>query len=136
MLVLSRYKRDTVIINNGEIVVVVVDVRDDGKVRLGFEAPKHIRINRGEVQQQIEETGLNVTPDPAAILHQIGYHRTDKLFCSLNLERSQLDAINNAVTFSGKPLEEGIAEACREYVNNRTCKAGDDPQDRFQDENT
>ncbi len=47
MLVLSR-KRDESIVINDNIVVTVVDVRGD-KVRLGFDAPKDVPIHRREV---------------------------------------------------------------------------------------
>lgn len=53
MLVLSRKKNESIIINDN-VVVTVVDVRGD-KIRLGIQAPPHIPIHRSEVQQAIEE---------------------------------------------------------------------------------
>lgn len=47
MLVLSRRVLERVIIDGG-IVVQVIEVKGD-RVRLGFEAPKEIKINREEV---------------------------------------------------------------------------------------
>ena len=47
MLVLSRHKGESVIIDGG-ISVTVVEIRGD-KVRLGFEAPKHVNVHRREV---------------------------------------------------------------------------------------
>jgi carbon storage regulator len=52
MLVLSRKKDESVIINN-DITIVVVDIRGD-KVRLGIEAPKNIPVHRKEVYDAIK----------------------------------------------------------------------------------
>lgn len=48
MLVLSRKKNERILVNGGEIVVKVVDIRGD-KVRLGIEAAKNVAIDREEV---------------------------------------------------------------------------------------
>lgn len=53
MLILSRKKNESVVID-GEIVITVVEVRGD-KVRLGFDAPKNIKIHRVEVAESIEQ---------------------------------------------------------------------------------
>lgn len=47
MLVLSRSRDEKVMIGN-DIVITIVDVRD-GKVRLGFDAPRNVPIHREEV---------------------------------------------------------------------------------------
>jgi carbon storage regulator len=52
MLVLSRKKNESIIINN-DITIVVVEVRDD-KVRLGIEAPKDVSVHRKEVYDAIQ----------------------------------------------------------------------------------
>lgn len=52
MLVLSRHKDESIIIN-GDIKVMVVGIQGD-KVRLGVEAPKEITVHREEIQKQIE----------------------------------------------------------------------------------
>jgi carbon storage regulator len=52
MLVLSRKKNESIIINN-EITVVVVEIRGD-KVRLGVEAPKEVPVHRREVYDAIQ----------------------------------------------------------------------------------
>ena len=54
MLVLSRKKGESIIINDN-IVVVVVDIRGD-KVRLGFDAPKDVPIHRKEVYDAIKRS--------------------------------------------------------------------------------
>jgi carbon storage regulator len=67
MLVLSRKKDESIIIND-HIRVTVVEIRGD-KVRLGIEAPKDITVHRREVYEAIqnqkaqEESTRVVTPD-------------------------------------------------------------------------
>ena len=51
MLVLSRKKNQKIVIGE-EIVITVVEVRGD-TVRLGFEAPKDIRVLRGELVEPV-----------------------------------------------------------------------------------
>ena len=66
MLVLSRKKNESIVVND-TIVITVVEIRGD-KVRLGIEAPREVPIHRSEVhaaiiaQSTIEES---VTPAPA-----------------------------------------------------------------------
>lgn len=52
MLVLSRKKNESIIINN-DITIVVVEIRGD-KVRLGVEAPKEVPVHRREVYEAIK----------------------------------------------------------------------------------
>lgn len=51
MLVLSRKKNESIVINN-DITIVVVEVKGD-KVRLGVEAPKEVPVHRREVYDAI-----------------------------------------------------------------------------------
>jgi carbon storage regulator len=51
MLVLSRRKNESVVIND-DITIVVVDIRGD-KVRLGIEAPKEVPVHPREVYEAI-----------------------------------------------------------------------------------
>ncbi len=59
MLVLSRKKNESIVINN-EITIVVVEIRGD-KVRLGVEAPREVPVHRREVfdaiQRNLESQG-------------------------------------------------------------------------------
>jgi len=65
MLVLSRKKNESIVINN-DITIVVVEIRGD-KVRLGIEAPKEVPVHRREVYDAIRR---NVTGDePEATSH-------------------------------------------------------------------
>lgn len=52
MLVLSRKKNESIVID-GEIVVTVVEIRGD-KVRLGVQARKDIPVHRSEVHAAIQ----------------------------------------------------------------------------------
>ena len=51
MLVLSRKKDESIVINN-DITIVVVEIRGD-KVRIGVEAPKEVPVHRREVFEAI-----------------------------------------------------------------------------------
>ena len=52
MLVLSRKKNESIVIND-VITIVVVEIRGD-KVRLGVEAPKEVPVHRREVYEAIK----------------------------------------------------------------------------------
>ena len=52
MLVLSRKRNESIVINN-DITIVVVEIRGD-KVRLGVEAPKVVPVHRREVYDAIK----------------------------------------------------------------------------------
>ena len=53
MLVLSRKKNESIVIDDN-IVITVVEVRGD-KVRLGIQAPKEIPVHRSEVYAAIHD---------------------------------------------------------------------------------
>lgn len=67
MLVLSRKKNESIVIND-DITIVVVEIRGD-KVRLGVEAPKEVPVHRREVYDAIkrsqEQTADNSSANPA-----------------------------------------------------------------------
>jgi carbon storage regulator len=64
MLVLSRKKNESIVINN-DITVTIVEIRGD-KVRLGIVAPKEVPVHRQEVYDAIHhgQTPTNPTPSP------------------------------------------------------------------------
>ena len=65
MLVLSRKKNESIIINN-DITVTVVEIRGD-KVRLGIVAPKEVPVHRQEVFEAIHgKPGANAPAPEAA----------------------------------------------------------------------
>lgn len=53
MLVLSRKKNESIIID-GKIEIKIIE-SEDGRVRIGIEAPKEIQIHRKEVFDEIEK---------------------------------------------------------------------------------
>jgi carbon storage regulator len=69
MLVLSRKKNESIVINN-DITITVVEIRGD-KVRLGIVAPKTVPVHRQEVFDEIhkkevpDSTPLVVNAKPA-----------------------------------------------------------------------
>jgi carbon storage regulator len=62
MLVLSRKKNESIVINN-EIKIVVVEIRGD-KVRLGVEAPRDVPVHRQEVYDAINRTLQDTGDNP------------------------------------------------------------------------
>jgi carbon storage regulator len=62
MLVLSRKKNESIVINN-DITIVVVEIRGD-KVRLGVEAPKEVPVHRREVYDAICRNEQAAQPRP------------------------------------------------------------------------
>ncbi|REJ72281.1 MAG: carbon storage regulator [Planctomycetota bacterium] len=67
MLVLSRKKNESIIIDD-RITVTVVEIRGD-KVRLGIEAPREVPIHRSEVYEAIRRVSQAEEPQsgiPAA----------------------------------------------------------------------
>jgi len=56
MLVLSRKKNESIVIDD-DITIVVVEIRGD-KVRLGVEAPKEVPVHRREVYDLIQRQAV------------------------------------------------------------------------------
>jgi carbon storage regulator len=65
MLVLSRKKNESIVINN-DITVTVVEIRGD-KVRLGIVAPKEVPVHRQEVFDAIHGKSSGEKASTAAI---------------------------------------------------------------------
>ena len=67
MLVLSRKKNESIVINN-DITVTVVEIRGD-KVRLGIVAPKEVPVHRQEVFEAIhgKSPAQEQTPAPVVV---------------------------------------------------------------------
>ena len=64
MLVLSRKKNESIVINN-DIIITVVEIRGD-KVRLGIVAPKDVPVHRQEVYEAIH--GHKPDGAPSAVI--------------------------------------------------------------------
>jgi carbon storage regulator len=60
MLVLTRKKDESIVINN-DIIITIVEVRGD-KVRLGIVAPKDVPVHRQEVYEAIHGLKPQATP--------------------------------------------------------------------------
>ena len=60
MLVLSRKKNESIVIDD-TIVITVVEIRGD-KVRLGIQAPKEIPVHRSEVHAAIHREQARQEP--------------------------------------------------------------------------
>ena len=75
MLVLSR-KRDESIVIDGGIVITIVDIRGD-KVRLGIEAPASVPVHRKEVHEALQresERTVSETSPAAEVPKVSGSH--------------------------------------------------------------
>ena len=79
MLVLSRKKNESIVINDN-IIVVVVDVRGD-KVRLGVNAPSDVTVHRKEVYDAIKRQ---------ASVHALSVNTTDTL--SVQMDNAEMDS--------------------------------------------
>ncbi|HMC66264.1 MAG TPA: carbon storage regulator CsrA [Gemmataceae bacterium] len=66
MLVLSRKKNESIVINN-DITVTVVEIRGD-KVRLGIVAPKEVPVHRQEVFDAIHGQKNAEAAQPTAVV--------------------------------------------------------------------
>lgn len=65
MLVLSRKKNESIVVNDS-IVITVVEIRGD-KVRLGIEAPRDVPIHRSEIYAAIHAEHPDTGEQPAII---------------------------------------------------------------------
>lgn len=62
MLILSRKKDESIIID-GNIEIKIVEI-EDGKVKIGIEAPKDIDIMRKELYKRIQEENEAAVDNP------------------------------------------------------------------------
>jgi carbon storage regulator len=73
MLVLSRRKNESIVIND-DITIVVVEIRGD-KVRLGIEAPKETPVHRNEVYETIRRHIANRYDGPCIATAHVDSHQ-------------------------------------------------------------
>lgn len=65
MLILTRKKEESIIIN-GNIEIQIISI-EEGKVKIGIEAPKDIEIYRSEVFEKIEAANQEASKPQASI---------------------------------------------------------------------
>ena len=66
MIVISRKKNESLVINN-DIVITVIEIRGD-KVRLGIQSPKEVPVHRQEVYDAIRRLDTPLQPLDASPL--------------------------------------------------------------------
>lgn len=86
MLVLSRKKNESIVINN-DITVTIVEVRGD-KVRLGIIAPKTVPVHRQEIFDAIHG---HKTPAPVPSAPAPARVHTDCPTCNCELSKNPPD---------------------------------------------
>ena len=87
MLVLSRKISESIQIGN-DITITVTQIAG-GEVKLGIEAPSHVRILRGELTKTSVAIPVSVATAAVAI-HQVEVANTEESDCSID-EQSPLD---------------------------------------------
>jgi carbon storage regulator len=65
MLVLSRKKNESIVIDE-RIVITVVEIRGD-KVRLGIEAPREVAIHRSEIFEALRRAQASAIEKPSEV---------------------------------------------------------------------
>ncbi|MGL4338613.1 MAG: carbon storage regulator CsrA [Turicibacter sp.] len=66
MLVVTRKKRESILI--GDNIEIIIQEIDNGKVKIGIEAPKDIKILRKEVVESIKDENKEaIVSDPSLI---------------------------------------------------------------------
>jgi carbon storage regulator len=64
VLTLTREVVEKIVIGD-DVVVTVISVSENGRVRLGIEAPRQIRIDRAEVLERIRRENLEAGEPPS-----------------------------------------------------------------------
>jgi carbon storage regulator len=109
MLVLSRKKNESIVIND-DVTIVIVEIRGD-KVRIGVEAPKEVPVHRNEVYEAIR--GFNARYDA---------ERPAELADALQVSATRIEA----PVIEARPEQAAPAPATRE---SRTAVAEPPPPD-------
>jgi len=115
MLVLTRKKGERVMIGD-DIVVTVIDVRGDG-VRIGFDAPRGVSIQRAEVVNAVKDANTGAAASAA---------QTPELLVGLLARARKAEAADPA-----KAPEQPASEAtAQEPAPTRVAPSGATPKPR------
>lgn len=77
MLVLTRKKDEAIVIGDG-IEIIIADISED-KVKIGIVAPKHVKIFRKELLEEVKEENLKSVLAEETIVDKLqGFVRKDK----------------------------------------------------------
>ncbi len=76
MLVLTRKKNESIVIDN-KIRIQIIDI-NGGKIRLGIDAPKDVRIFRDEIYEEILKQNLKASNNTAQDLMKINEKLTSE----------------------------------------------------------
>ena len=90
MLVLSRFRNETIVIGSGDqiVEVTVVDIKGE-KVRLGINAPAHVPVHRKEVYEAIKRAKLKVDDPTKSLAKEKNLKPVD----ALGITRAESDAL-------------------------------------------
>ena len=102
MLVLTRKKGERVMIGD-DIVVTVIDVRGDG-VRIGFDAPRGVSIQRAEVVSAVKDANTGAAASAA---------QTPELLVGLLARARKAEAADPATPAAERPAAQEQAPATR-----------------------
>lgn len=90
MLVLSRKKNESIIINDN-ITIVVVEIRAD-KVRLGIEYPLEYTVHRNEVYEAMRRSQASTGDQPALRTQESIQNEIDQLRQQIHRLEAQLSS--------------------------------------------
>lgn len=76
MLVLTRRAGESIVIGD-DVTVTVLEMRGD-QIRIGIDAPRHIKVNRQEVVEQVEQTNAEAAQSAARARTFLQQRRTQQ----------------------------------------------------------
>jgi carbon storage regulator len=111
MLVLSRKKNESIVINN-DVTVTVIDIRGD-RVRLGVVAPKQVPVHRQEVHDAIHGIHYPLIPVPerrALIFSEPAFWGSTAADAQILLEVLEATGVTWAKTTSVAELQQRVRD--------------------------
>ena len=111
LLVLSRKKNESIVIN-GDITVIVVDIRAD-KARLGIELPREIMPHRREVYEAIKRNAPGTTTPRERVMDQndvkSSAHETGNLFDNIPADIPE-EVVTTVLRANGLRIERIVSQ--------------------------